>query len=47
MGFRPSDVDQMGLWEFTCCLAGFQKKDAPSGEGMTDEEARALGITGF
>lgn len=48
MGFPPSVVDEMSLWEFACCIAPFAKdKGEGSGEAMSEEEARALGIKGF
>ncbi len=24
MGFRPTDVDAMGLWEFNACVSGYR-----------------------
>lgn len=49
MGFRPRDVDEMTLWQFTACCAAFARDQAGGlpEAAMTDEEARALGIVGF
>lgn len=49
MGFTPSQVDQMSLWEFAACheafkaFHGIEKKPAP----MDEATMRELGIEGF
>jgi hypothetical protein len=49
MGYSPRDIDDMTLWEFDCCLAGYRK--AHSSEDttppMSDERLAELGIAGF
>lgn len=48
MGFTPSQVNEMSLWEFNCCASGFRPKgNVSSGEEMSDDDMRALGIKGF
>lgn len=48
MGFTPSQVDAMGVWEFLACLEGYSaangggKKEA--GDGMSEERMRDLGL---
>lgn len=48
-GFTPKQVDEMTLWEFSCCMAGLNEfhgvKQAPP--EMSDEMLAELGIEGF
>jgi hypothetical protein len=40
----------MTLWEFEACMEGlrmFHGGKKPAGEGLTEEEARQMGIEGF
>ena len=50
MGFSPRDIDDMTLWEFDCCLAGYHKahsSDDATPPPMADERLAELGIAGF
>jgi hypothetical protein len=51
MGFAPSQVDVMSLWEFAACVDGYVAahggKQQSEGAPMSLERARDLGIEGF
>ena len=50
MGFWPREVDEMTLWEFDCCLAGWHEahsSDDTATPPMPDERLAELGIAGF
>lgn len=51
MGFTPEQVDRMTVWEFSSCLAGYNRAhgggSSPQGEGMPVERMRDLGIDGL
>ncbi len=52
MGFTPSDINKMSLWEFMACRDGWNaahgsKKDRTGGDDFKDEDLRELGIEGF
>ena len=46
MGFTPAEVNEMTLWEYSCCCAGTDKKAHGRGD-MSIERLRELGIQGF
>jgi hypothetical protein len=29
MGFTPEQVDRMSIWEYTACVAAFERDDTP------------------
>lgn len=45
MGFRPKDVDEMTLWEFSCCL--YAEKKSSGGGDISEDRLRQLGVEGF
>ena len=50
MGFSPREIDEMTLWEFDCCMAGYQQanlRDDDTPPPMADERLAELGIAGF
>jgi len=51
IGWTPEQVDRMGVWEFIAATSGYAKAHgggkAPSGEGMSEERMRDLGIEGL
>jgi hypothetical protein len=53
MGFTPEQIGRMTVWELNACLDGYQqahgggKVRKGSGEGMSEDRARELGIEGF
>lgn len=52
MGFTPSEIDKMSLWEFMACRDGWNaahgaKKEHGDAEGFSVEALRELGIEGF
>lgn len=44
MGFRPKDIDEMTLWEFSCCVDGWSmsKGIKKPGKAITDDQYDAL-----
>ena len=52
MGFTPSDINKMSLWEFMACRDGWNaahgsKKDHVDADDFSDEALREIGIEGF
>jgi hypothetical protein len=50
MGFTPSDIDDMTLWEFDCCYEGYQKAHQTEEQApppMADDQLAELGVQGF
>lgn len=51
MGFRPRDVDEMSVWEFTACVDGYAEanggKKRSGGGDISEERLAELGIVGF
>lgn len=51
MGFRPRDVDEMSVWEFTSCVDGYVEANGGKRGGrpvdVSEEQARAMGIVGL
>lgn len=52
MGFRPRDVDEMGLWEFMACLDGYVEANGGKKRGggdadIDDSRLREMGVKGF
>lgn len=52
MGFTPSEIDKMSLWEFLACRDGWNiaqggKPPSDGGDDFSVEELRELGIEGF
>lgn len=49
MGFPPSVIDGMSLWEYLACLSGHAGggDDTPSGSDLDEADLRAMGIAGF
>ena len=52
MGFSPSQVREMSLWDFMACSDGWQlangAKEAPGGGGeLSDSQLADMGIEGF
>ena len=51
MGFRPRDVDEMSLWQFACCSAGYRRahsgEDARAPEAIEAATLAAYGVEGF
>lgn len=45
MSYTPAQVNEMTLWEFSCCLYAEEKKSS-SGE-ISESRLRELGIEGF
>lgn len=49
MGFTPREVDQMSLWEFAACVAGFAEFHGGKkrqGRAMTEAQMKQAGIVG-
>lgn len=48
MGFTPSQVNEMSLWEYLACFDGFNAAHGGEakggGEGMSEDRMRDLGI---
>ena len=51
MGFTPSQVGEMSLWEFSACADGYAEanggKSGGGGGTISDTRLRELGIEGF
>lgn len=52
MGFTPSEIDKMSLWEFMACRDGWNaahgsEKDRIEAQEFSDESLREIGIEGF
>ena len=54
MGFTPTQIDVLSLWEFVACFEGYleahggkKKGGALDPDSVTDTELRDLGIQGF
>lgn len=50
MGFAPSQIDQMSVWEFECCIAPHLKNSKNGNDNeLLDDDAfwREQGIEGF
>lgn len=50
MGFPPSVVDDMTLWEFAACSEGYRKAHQAEDQApppMADDQLAELGIQGF
>lgn len=51
MGFTPSQVDSMSLWEFMACSSGYAEANGAKKEksvaDVSDETLRRMGIEGF
>ena len=49
MGFTPSQVNEMSLWEYLACFEGYKAAHggddrSGGGEGMSEDRMRDLGI---
>ncbi|MGB0855028.1 MAG: hypothetical protein ACPGSI_17155 [Pikeienuella sp.] len=50
MGFTPAQVDEMSLWEFSCCRSAYSAHHGGETQKRGDIEEdrlRELGIEGF
>ncbi|KZL04540.1 hypothetical protein PsAD2_04623 [Pseudovibrio axinellae] len=52
MGFTPTQIDKMSMWEFMSCVAGYNKTHGGKtkkgqSEAFSDGRLRDLGIEGF
>lgn len=49
MGFTPSQVNEMSLWEFIACCDAFRisRGGKPSPADVDDETLRNMGVVGF
>lgn len=51
MGFAPSLVRDMSLWEFMACSDGYQiangAKEGPTGGDLSEDNLADMGIEGF